>query len=54
MKLDPNKYCVTYKQNLFWAMVHDIIAHPLMAFTLYKINWCIKFHDYTSNLAWKR
>jgi hypothetical protein len=54
MKLDPNNYCVTYKQNLFWAMVHDIIAHPLMALTFYKINLFIKFHDYTSHLAWKR
>lgn len=54
MKLDPNNYCVTYKQNLFWAIIHDVVAHPLMALTLYKINLFIKFHDYTSHLAWKR
>ena len=54
MKLDPNNYCVTYKQNLFWAIVHDVIAHPLMALTFYKIKLFIKFHDYTSHLAWKR
>jgi len=54
MKLDPNKYCINYKQDLLWALIHDLIAHPLMAITLYKINWCIQFHDYTSKLAWKR
>lgn len=54
MKKDPNKYCINYEQSLGWALVHDIIAHPLMALTLYKINFCIQFHDYTSARAWKR
>jgi hypothetical protein len=25
MKKDPNVYCVNYKQNLIWALIHDII-----------------------------
>jgi hypothetical protein len=51
MKKDPNKACVQFEENLFWALVHDLVAHPLMALTLYK--WT-SFHDYTSKLAWKR
>jgi hypothetical protein len=43
-----------YEQNLFWAIIHDVIAHPLMGLTFYKINLFIKLHNYTSNLAWKR
>ena len=54
MKLDPNNYCVLYEQNIFWAIIHDVVAHPLMALTFYKINLFIQFHNYTSNLAWKR
>lgn len=54
MKKDPNKYCVNYHQTLVWALVHDIVAHPLMAITLYKCSWFIRFHDYTSAKAWKR
>jgi hypothetical protein len=54
MKLDPNTYCVNYKENLKWAIIHDIIAHPLMAITLYKCKIFIRFHNYTSHKAWKR
>jgi len=54
MKLDPNKYCVNFKQNLGWALIHDIIAHPLMALTLYRAPWLIQFHRYTSEQAWIR
>jgi len=54
MKIDPNRYCIVYKQNLMWALVHDIIAHPAMAITLYKVPIFIKFHDYTSQRAWRR
>lgn len=54
MKKDPNNYCIVYKQNLTWALIHDIIAHPLMGLTFYKIDIFIKFHDYTSNKAWIR
>lgn len=54
MKLDPNKYCVVYEQNLIWAVIHDLLAHPLMALTLYKVEMFIEFHDYTSAKAWIR
>lgn len=54
MKKDPNKYCVNFKQNLLFAIIHDVIAHPLMALTFYKVKIFIDFHDYTSSLAWKR
>jgi hypothetical protein len=54
MKIDPNSHCITYKQNLFWAIIHDVVAHPLMALTFYKIKMFIKLHDYTSHLAWER
>jgi hypothetical protein len=54
MKLDSNLHCVNFKQHLGWALVHDIIAHPLMALSLYKIDVFIKFHNFTSQKAWKR
>lgn len=54
VKKDPNNYCVNYRQNLKWALIRDIIAHPLMAITLYKCELFIKFHDYTSSKAWER
>lgn len=54
MKKDPNKYCVVFEQSLLWALIHDIIAHPAMALTLYKVPLFIQFHDYTSAHAWKR
>lgn len=54
MKKDPNIYCINYKQNLMWALIHDIIGHPLMAITFYKMDIFISFHDYTSQKAWVR
>jgi len=53
MKLDPNKHCSLFKQNPFWAVIHDAIAHPLMAITGY-CKFSIAFHDFTSQRAWKR
>lgn len=53
-KLDPNKYCVHFEEILLWALVHDMIAHPLMAITLYKWQPALNFHDYTSHKAWRR
>lgn len=51
--MDPNKACVIFDEHLGWAIVHDLIAHPIMALTLYsKIS--IKFHNWTSRKAWKR
>lgn len=54
MKKDPNKCCVIFDEFLPWALIHDIIAHPLMGITLYKVELFIRFHDYTSKHAWKR
>jgi hypothetical protein len=53
MKKDPNKYCINFKQHLLWAIIHDVIAHPLMGLTLYS-KYSIIFHDFTSSKAWKR
>lgn len=53
MKTDPNKHCINFKQNLIWALIHDIIAHPFMALTGYS-GWGIAFHNYTSYKAWVR
>jgi len=53
MKLDPNDACVMFEENLIWAIIHDLIAHPIMAITLYcKIS--VAFHNYSSYKAWKR
>ena len=54
MKKDPNECCVIFDESLPWALIHDIIAHPLMGITLYKVELFIRFHDYTSKHAWKR
>lgn len=54
MKKDPNTYCVNYRQDLKWALAHDIVAHPLMAQTMYRCKPFIRFHDYTSSKAWTR
>lgn len=53
MKLDPNKHCVVYEQNLFWAIIHDVIAHPLMGICCYN-EWSRNIHNITSHKAWKR
>jgi|688.fasta_scaffold07359_26 hypothetical protein len=53
-KLDPNNCCIMFDECLFWALVHDIIAHPLIALTLYQWQPAIDFHNWTSQKAWKR
>ena len=53
MKTDPNICCVVHAENRVWAIVHDAIAHPLMALTLYA-GFAKRFHDYTSARAWPR
>lgn len=53
MKMDPNKHCINFKQHLGWAIIHDLIAHPLMVLLFYS-SWGRGFHDYTSQKAWKR
>ncbi len=53
MKTDPNKACATLAEVRRWAVVHDLVAHPLMAVTLYS-RWSVAFHDWTSRRAWPR
>lgn len=53
MKKDPNKGCKNQKELLGWAIVHDLVAHPLMAATNYS-KLSVRFHDYTSHKAWPR
>jgi hypothetical protein len=53
MKVDPLNHCVRFRQSLPWALVHDLVAHPLMAVTGYS-GWAIKFHNFTSHKAWRR
>lgn len=53
MRTDPNKACANKQERLLWALLHDGIAHPLMAITLFS-RWSLWFHDLTSQLAWPR
>jgi hypothetical protein len=53
MKTDPNKACSNVKERLLWAVLHDALAHPVMALSGYS-KWAKRFHDYTSHKAWPR
>ena len=53
MKRDPNAACANAEQRLLWAVLHDAVAHPLMALTGY-CALAVRFHDYTSRKAWPR
>lgn len=53
MMTDPRKACANKEERLLWALIHDGIAHPLMAITLFS-GWSVAFHDWTSQLAWPR
>lgn len=53
MKIDPINHCQKFRQSLMWAMVHDLVAHPAMALTLYS-RPAVWLHNYTSHRAWKR
>lgn len=53
MRLDPNQACRNDEQRFWWAFVHDFVAHPLMALSLWS-DWSLKFHDWTSRNAWPR
>jgi hypothetical protein len=52
-RADPRKACANEQQRLFWALVHDGLAHPLMALTGY-CKPAMRFHDWTSHKAWPR
>lgn len=51
MRTDPRKACANEDERLLWALIHDGIAHPLMALTLFS-KWSVWFHDWTSQKAW--
>lgn len=53
MRTDPRKACANERQLLVWAVVHDLVAHPLMVITGYS-RASIRFHDATSVRAWPR
>lgn len=53
MKTDPNQACANAEERWGWALVHDLIAHPLMALFGWH-GWTLQFHDYTSRRAWPR
>lgn len=53
MKTDPRAACANAHERKAWAVLHDLVAHPLMALT----NWSgssLRFHDWTSFHAWPR
>lgn len=47
MQTDPRKACANQEEKLLWALIHDGIAHPLMALSLFS-RWAVDFHDWTS------
>lgn len=53
MRTDPRKACANQEEKLLWALIHDGIAHPLMALSLFS-GWAVAFHDWTSKKAWPR
>jgi len=53
MRTDPRKACANEKQLLFWAVLHDLVAHPLLVLTGYS-SMSLRFHDATSCRAWPR
>ena len=53
MRTDPRGACANEHQRLLWALVHDGLAHPLMALTGWS-KWSLRFHDWTSHKAWPR
>lgn len=53
MRTDPRKACDNPEESWFWAIVHDVFAHPLSALTLYSAP-AVRFHNWTSEKAWPR
>jgi hypothetical protein len=53
MKLDPNTLCPRFEQRLGWAVVHDLLVHPLLPLSGYA-RWAVWLHDWTSAKAWRR
>lgn len=53
MRTDPRVACANERQRFWWAVLHDLVAHPLMALTGWS-KWALRFHDWTSHRAWPR
>lgn len=53
MRTDPRAACANAEEKLAWALIHDGLAHPLMALTGY-CRPAVAFHDWTSKKAWPR
>lgn len=53
MRTDPRAACVNEQEKFWWAVLHDLVAHPLMALTNWS-RWSLRFHDWTSYYAWPR
>jgi hypothetical protein len=51
VRTDPRDACPNEDECLFWAIVHDLIVHPLMAVSLWS-KWSLRLHNYTSRRAW--
>ena len=50
-RMDPNRLCTVGRERVAWAVVHDLVAHPLLVLLAY--SWPARaFHDWTSSLAW--
>lgn len=53
MRTDPRAACANASERLGWAVVHDLLAHPMMALTNWA-SWAVAFHNWTSARAWPR
>lgn len=53
MRVDPRIGCANEEELLGWAIMHDLLAHPLMVITGYS-QWSLRFHNFTSLKAWPR
>lgn len=53
MRTDPRAACSNDRELLGWAILHDLVAHPLMALTCWS-RLSLRFHDWTSFRAWPR
>lgn len=41
-----------WRESIWWAVLHDAVAHPVMALSGYAM-WAIRFHQWTGRRAWK-
>lgn len=53
MRTDPRVACKNREEDWLWALIHDLVAHPFMALTLWS-RVSLQFHDWTARKAWPR